>query len=153
MLEGLAFEAGAFLLHLDAIDSLEADDVEVEEVALELIGKMAAAQDSGAWARTRGPIPELVHVRVLLRIVDAPAERRTEIRIVAGRVGDEIVAPIIEHAPVRVREAIRNVGLELAGAQFETIDRGVVVANDTGRGLNLRAMENAVAEVIAPPGS
>ena len=51
-LDGLAFDAGAFIADFGAEDALEADDVGVEEIALPVVRKVAAAEDGGAgtWA-------------------------------------------------------------------------------------------------------
>jgi hypothetical protein len=72
MFESLTLQAGTFVGDFDAEDALEADDVEVEVIALELLGEVAAGEDAGAGARTRGAFPELLHAGVLRRVVEAP---------------------------------------------------------------------------------
>ena len=48
--DGLALQPGTLLAHLYAEDALEPNDVAVEEVALEFLGKMAARQNGRASA-------------------------------------------------------------------------------------------------------
>src|SRR6185436_19151946 len=79
--------------------------------------------------------------------VEMAAECRAKVVRIAGRVGDEIVAPIIENAPVRIREAVRHVPLEFRRARLETVDRAVHIAHGSVERLDIRAMENAVAEI------
>ena len=147
ILEGLTLQAGAFLVDLHAEDPLEADDVQVEEISLELVGEVAAGDHARAGAWARRTVPELLHAGMLRRVVDASAEGRAEVGVVAGGIGHEVVAPPIEDAAMGIGEAVGDVGLELRGERLVTEDGGVVVADGTGGGLDLGAVEDTVAEI------
>src|SRR5687768_9234711 len=108
---------------------------------------MPTGEDAGGGAGARRPVPEVVQPGMLRGIIEISANGRPEVSVVAGRVGDEVVAPIIKHAAVRVGEAEGNVGFEFAGARLETENGRVVVAHDAPGGLDLRAMKHAVAQV------
>ena len=75
---------------------------------------------------------------MLVGIVEFAAERRAEVGVVAGGVGDEIVAPIIEGAAVRVREVEATYVSNFPVTRFEAIDRAVDVAHGAGDRLDLR---------------
>ncbi len=105
-------QARAFFGHLHAIDALEADHVAVEEVAPEFLGKRPAGDDAGAGAGARGRSQNSLHPVVLRRVVDMPAEGRAEVGVVAGGVGDDVVAPVVEDPAVRIGKAIGGVALE-----------------------------------------
>ena len=47
--ECFAFEAGALLADLHAVDALEADDVAVQKISLKLLGEVAAGEEAGPW--------------------------------------------------------------------------------------------------------
>src|SRR5438132_14093436 len=82
------------------------------------------------------------------RVIDAPREAGGKIVRVAGAVGDEVLAPAIEDVPVRIGEAVVDVGLELERARLETIGAGVGVAHRRAPGrLDLRVMEGALLEI------
>lgn len=142
-----AFETGAIFADFDTVNALEADDIAIEEVTLELGWEMAARKQARSGARTGWPVPELLHVGVLGRVVNVTAESRSEVRVIAGSIGDEIVAPVIEHAAMRIGEMISNIGFEFASARFEAINGSVVVADGAGGGLDLCAVKDAIAEV------
>ncbi len=141
ILQCLAMEAGAFLRHFDPEDALHADDVAIQEAALEFIGEVAAREDGGARAGPRRAIPELLHALVLLRVVDVPAEGRGEEVLVAGGIGDDVGAPVVEHPAVGVGEAVGDIALEALAHRLIAVDRAVGVAHRTGRGLDLGAHE------------
>ena len=84
---------------------------------------------------------------MLRRVIQVAAERRTEVVRVARRVGDEVVAPIVEHAPVRVGKAVGDVALKFARARLVAVNAGVIVPHRSLGGLNLRAVEHAVAQI------
>src|SRR5256886_3883333 len=143
----LAFQTRAVLADLHAEDALKTDDVAVQKISLPVVREMPAVNQARAGAGTRGAFPEFLHVRVLRRVFEVAAEGGSEIAVVAGRVGDDVSAPVIKHAPVRVGETVGNVALKLVSARLEAIDAGVRVPHRAVRRLNLRAMEHAVAEV------
>ena len=84
---------------------------------------------------------------MLVRIIDATAEGRTKVVRIASGVGDEVIAPSIEHASVGVGEAIGHISLKAMGARLEAVDRTIVVAQRTVARLDLSAVEHAVAQV------
>ncbi len=145
-LERFTFEACTFFGNLCAEDSLEADDVGVEEQPLPIVGEVAAAEDgrAGAWARRA--VPELAHAGMSSGI-EVAAEGWAEVVRVAGSVRDDVVTPVIEDATVRVGEAVGNVAVEATGARFETVDCAVDVANGASERFDVGAVEHAVAEV------
>ena len=84
---------------------------------------------------------------MLVRIIDATAEGRTKVVRIASGVGDEVVAPSIEHASVGIGEAIGHISLKAMGARLEAVDRTIVVAQRAVARLYLSAVEHAVAQV------
>ena len=83
---------------------------------------------------------------MLAGIVDLAAERGSEVSVVAGGVGDDVVAPVVEGAAMRIGEAEGDVGIELSRERLVAIDGAVDVAHGTGDRLDLRTVENAVAK-------
>ena len=133
--------------HLDQVDALEADDVAVEKITLKLRRELAAADQAGAGARARRAVPELLHVRVFGGIINVTAEGRAKITVVARGVGDEVVAPVIEDAAMRIGEIVGDVGFKFSGARLKTVDGGVVVSHRAEGGFDVGAVEDAVAEI------
>ena len=84
---------------------------------------------------------------MLRRVVDAAAESRAEIGAIARRIRDEIVAPAIERAAMRIGESVGHVGFEFARGRLEAIDRRVEVPDRTAGGFHLGAVKDAVAQV------
>src|SRR3569832_584626 len=121
--------SSAFVAHFHAIDALEANDVDIEEIVLDLFGEVPARKNSCSRARPRGPFPDVLHLRVLGRIAEIATERRTEVTVVASRIGVDVVAPAIKHAPVRVCEAVGNVTIEFAAARLETKEHNNGIAD------------------------
>ena len=74
-------------------------------------------------------------------------EQRGVVRVGAGAVVDEVLAPAVEDVAVGVGEAVGDVALDLAGAGFEPPDAGVVVAMHAVVALDLRLVERALLEV------
>src|SRR5438046_8332414 len=136
VLERLAFEAGALLAYSDAEDALEPNDIAVQKIALKIVGEMPAGNQAGAGAGPRGPLPKLVQLRVLRRVIEMAAEGRTEIAVVSGRIGNDVVAPIIENAAVRIGEAVGDITLELVRARLEPVNARVDVAHRTVGGFD-----------------
>jgi hypothetical protein len=81
--------------------------------------------------------------------IDPTADGRSEIGMVAGRVGDEVVAPAVKHAPMRIDPGEKRVHLKFAGARFKPVGRSVPVAQRAGHGFDLGAMKHPVAQVNA----
>ena len=148
----LAFQAGARFGHFHSKDALEANNVAVQKISLELIRKMPAGNHAGSRTGTRGALPEFLHFRVFGGVVQVAAEGRAEIVVVAGRIGDDVVAPVVEHASVRIGKAVGNVALEFVCARLEPVDASVNVAHGSPRGLDLGAVKNAVAEISRAAG-
>ena len=108
-----AGEAGALVLELVLEDALEADDVGDQQVALHRSGKCRLERISTPG---QGRVPLLVDLRraaVLLREVELAGEQGAVIRIGAGAVDDDVLAPAVEDVAVRVGEAVGDVDLEL----------------------------------------
>ena len=141
-----AFDAGAVIGEFHAVDALEADAVRVEIISPIFFGEMGAGDDRAAGAGARGAVPDGFQAGVFAGVVEFAGERGGEVGVVAGGVGDDIVAPIVEGAAVGIGEAVGDVGLEAAGEGFVTVEGAVDVAHGAERGLDLRAVENAVAE-------
>ena len=144
--EGLTLEAGAVFGDLRAEDALDGDHVRVEEVALPVVGEVTAAEDRGARAGARRTVPELLEPGVGAG-VEVAREARAEVVGVAGGVGDDVVAPVVEDAAVRVGEAVGHVAGQLVGLGFEAVDGAVGVAEHAIERLDLGAVEHAVGEV------
>ena len=147
MLERFAFDPRTIGRELDAENALDADHVAVEKVAVEIIRPCPAGDHPRSGAGPRGTAPELFHAGVFAGEVDVTAERRREIVGVAGGIGDEVVAPIVEDFAVRVGETVGNVSLESVGQRLESIEGAVGVPNRAGGGFDLRAMEHTVAKI------
>ena len=101
--------ARALLAHLDAEDALEANTLQLRKLPW---------NSSGKWRLDRIPVPghgregrfqNSFMLAMLGRVINMAAERRAEVGVVAGGVGDEVVAPVIEDAPVRIGEAVGDV--------------------------------------------
>ncbi len=150
-LERFAFEAGAFLGNLCPEDSLKADDVGVEEESLPVVGEMATAENRGAGAWAGRAVPELAHAGMRSGI-EVSAEGWAEVVRVAGCVRDDVVAPVVKNAAVRVGEAVGHVAVEATGARFEPIDCAVDVANRASERFNVGAVEHAIAEIDGATG-
>ena len=85
------------------------------------------------------------------RVVNVAAEGRAEVGVIAGGIGDEIIAPVVEDASVRVGKAIGGVALEFAGAGTNRQMQASSLRTGPCGGFDLGAMENAVAEITVPP--
>src|SRR4051812_36295939 len=91
---------------------------------------MAAGENPSAGTWTRRPIPELLHTGMFGgHPFKMATECRAKISVVPGRIGDEVSAPIIKNAPMRIGEAVRNVALKFTGARLEAVDGRVVIAH------------------------
>src|SRR4051812_40710612 len=107
------FDPGAIVREIDPVDPLKPDHVGVDIVAPILVRKMRAGENRAARRGARGTFPELLQFRMLHRIIQLSAESRPEVSRVTRRIRDEVVAPIIESAAVRIRETVRNIRLKL----------------------------------------
>ena len=141
-----ALDAGAVGLEVDAVDALKADAVRVEIVAPIFVGEMPARENRAAGAGTRGAVPDGFQLRMFRRVVQAAAEGRAPVGVVAGGVGDDVIAPIVEGAAVGVGEAEGDVGVEFSRERLVAIDGAVDIAHGPGDGFDLRAVENAVTK-------
>jgi hypothetical protein len=144
--EGFALDAGAFLGEPGAEDPLYADHVGIEELTLPIVGEMAAAEDAGARAGPRGAVPKLLHAGVFAG-VEVAAHGGAIVVGVAGGVGDQVVAPVVEHPAVRIGEAIGRVAHEFSGFRFVAVDRAVDVADRAVEGFHAAAVEDSVTQI------
>src|SRR5687767_7001769 len=98
---------------------------------------MSTRENCAAGGRTRGAIPDGVHPRVFHWVVELPAEGGAEIRVIARRIRDQVIAPVIERPAMRVREAIGNVRLEFPGTRLEAENAAVKISHRTGNRFDL----------------
>src|SRR5687768_16465750 len=112
ILNRFTLQTGAILRHVDTEDALETNHVEIQTIPLELLRKVPAREDSCARTGTRGTLPEFFQTRVPGGVFEKAAKGRTKIGGVTRRIGDEVCAPIIEYAAVRVGEIVWNVTFE-----------------------------------------
>ena len=132
-------------------DSLETDDIGDQVVALDVIGKVPAAQNGGARRRARALVEYRLHFRMLARVVDVAGKRRRIIIDVARAIGDQILAPAIEHMAVRIGERIGDVDFELLSPRLIAIDArvGAALGRTVGR-FDLRAVKHAFLKIQRP---
>ena len=76
-----------------------------------------------------------------------PADRRAEIVPVAGRVREDVVAPVVPHFAVRVHEAVGRVFFDLHRPRLEAPRDGIAVPERPGGRLDLCAVKHAVARI------
>ena len=141
-----AGESGAVALQLHPKNALETDDVRIEVVAPILFGKMGTGENRAAGGGPRGSRPDLTHAGVFGRKVEFAAERGTKIGVVAGGVGDQVVAPVIEGAAMGIGEGVRHIGLKPGREGLVAVDGAVDVAHDAVDRLDLRPVKHAVAQ-------
>src|SRR5262249_57270901 len=85
---------------------------------------------------------------VLLRMLQVAGEQSAVIRIGAGAVVDEILAPAVPNVAVRVGEAVGDVHVEFLTARLVAEDAAVDAAPRRAVGrLDLRMVESAFLEV------
>ena len=132
-IDGIGREPGAVITHLVLEDSLEADAVVEQVVALCVIGKLPATDELTARGRTPLLLQKLFQAGVLLRIVDVAREGGAEVVGAARGVGHEILPPAVERLAPGIREAVRHEDVKLLSLS--------VVAEDAGIGAPLRATD------------
>src|SRR5262249_55603118 len=88
-------EAAALVLHFVLQDALEADDVGDQQIALIFLGEMAAGENFDAGTGAGALLINLRRTGVLLRMLQVAGEQSAVIRIGAGAVVDEILAPAV----------------------------------------------------------
>ena len=84
---------------------------------------------------------------MLRGIIKVAAERRSEVSMVPGPIGDQIITPIIKDAAMRIGEIVGNISFKSGSARFEAKDGRIVVSHRPAGGFNLGAMENAIAQI------
>ena len=150
MFQRPAHQPGSFLGDIHPKNAAKPDDIQIEKIPLKLVGEMPAGQQPRRRTRTRGPAPEFPHRRVLGGIIEMSAEGRTEIGVVARRIGHQVVAPSVEHSAMRIGEAVGDIRLESARAWLESVDGAVVVAHRTPGRLDLGTMKYPVTQIHCP---
>ena len=146
-LDGRALDCRTFFSELRAEDALVGNHVRVEERALPVVREVTAAEDGRARAGTRGAVPHLV-IAAAGASIEVAREARSKVVSVTGGIGDDVVTPVVEHAAVRVGEAVGDVARELVGHRLEAVDGTVSVSNRSLiEGFDLGAVEHAVGEV------
>ncbi len=143
-----AANARAVLFQTVLENSLEADHVAHEEVALQFFGEVAAGEDFRGRQGARALLIHLRRSRVLLvGAVEMTGDQRGVIRLSAGAIGDDLLSPTIDGVPVRVGEAVRHVPFGFERSRVESPDRAVEVAGGAVGRLHLAAVEHTFAEV------
>src|SRR5947207_3348995 len=105
ILQCFAAQSGTFLAYLHAKNSLDADDVTVQKIMVEFVGKVPAADKTSPRTWPGGAFPKLLHSGVFA-CIEMAAERWRKIVSVAGRIGDDVVTPIIKDASVRIGKTV-----------------------------------------------
>ena len=134
--------------HLVLQDALKADHVGDQQVALHLVGKVAAGQVLDAGAGPRALLVDLRRRGVLVRKIDVAGEQGRVIGIRAGAVDDDVLPPVVEDVAVRIGEAVGDVDVELLRARLVAKHAGVGQPHRRAVGrLDLRVMERAFLEI------
>src|SRR5439155_3002676 len=143
--------ARALFADLVLENALEADHVGDEIVALEIVGKMSAAQNGGARRGARPLVKDRLHFRVLARVIDMSRESRRVVIHVPRPVRDKILTPAIEDMAMRIGERIGDIHLELLSPRLIAIDPGVsaTLRRSIGR-FDLRAVKHAFLKIQRP---
>src|SRR6185436_13525077 len=86
---------------------------------------MATREELGARARPGPLLIDLRRTAVLRRVFDVAGEEGGVVRLRAGAVGDDVLAPAVEDVAVRVGEPERDIGVELVSPRLVAEDAGV----------------------------
>ena len=84
--------------------------------------------------------------------VEVATEGRGEVVGVAGGVGDDVIAPVVKHAPVRIGEAVGHIAVKAIRARLVAIDRAVHIAHGAFECLDVGAVEDTIAEIHGTAG-
>ena len=152
-LELLGAETRAVVEHAVLEDALKTDHVGHQVVALVLLGEVRAREDLGPAAGPRALLEEREVARVAGGKVEVAAEGQRVVVHVAGAVGHEVLAPAVEHVPVRVGEAVGDVAFDAARARLEAPDTATAVAQNAVDRLDLAHVEGALLEVEGAVGT
>ena len=140
-------EPGAVLPYLVLLDALEADRVRHQEIALGIVGKVAAADELHVRGRPYlGQRPHL-HRPLLAGIVDVAGERRAVVVVSVGRVGDEVLTPPIDDVAPGIGEAVADEHAELFGARFVSEDARFLEPHRAVRCFDLRMEKGPFLEI------
>src|SRR5262249_26026659 len=141
-------EARSVVGNVVAQDTLKADDVRHEQIALHVVGEMPAAEDFERRAGARPLLIDLWRFGMFHGVIDMTREERSVIRNRARAVDYDILPPAIENVAVRIRKAERDIGIERLRPRLVAIDAGVGIAKRLVPGrFNLRLVEGALLEV------
>ena len=143
------FQPGAVLAQLVVEEAAEADGVEHDHVALHRLGEVAARDELGAADRARAHRARLRRIlRLHRRVVLLGRERRSVVRLAAGRIEHDVASPLIEHVAMRVREVHRDVDLDLPRSRLVAEHAAVRLAHRRRpRRLDLGAVEDPLLHV------
>ena len=148
-----AGEAGALVLDLVAENALEADHVGDEQVSLELLGEVAAAEELDARGGPGALLVDLGRAGVLVRVVDVAREQRAVGGDRAGAVDHDVLAPAVEGVAVGVGEAVGDVNLELLRLRLVAEDPRVRAADRRAvRRLDLGLVERSLLKIKGAAG-
>ena len=134
-------------------DSLEANDVQNQQVSTEFLGEVAAAQN---FRRRTGARPLLVDLRrsgMLVREIDVTRKEQCVIRLRARAVPDDVASPGIKDVSVGIGESERDIHVGLLRARLVPKDGSVRHApRRSPRSFNLRVMERPFLHVDGSAG-
>ena len=106
-------------------NALETDDVGDQQVALVFLGKMPAGENLHAGAGPRFLLIDLRRMGVAQGKRHVPREQGGVVRVGAGAIVDEVLAPAIPDVAVRVGKAGGHVDVELLRARLVAKDGAV----------------------------
>ena len=125
-LDRRAGESGSVFLDAIAQDSLKADVVVQQVIALGVVGEVPAVDQLAAAGGPPLHGEELLHAAMFLRVDDLPGKCGAVIIRTAGRVGDEVLAPAVEVVAPRVGKPVGNEDVELLGPGFPAEDARLI---------------------------
>jgi hypothetical protein len=147
-----AGEPRAVLDRAVLLDAVEPDDVRDQEVALHLVGEVAAADELDVARRPHLGQRPFLHRPLLARVIHMAGKRRPVVVGAARGVRDEVLPPAVDHVAPGIGERIGDEDLELLGFRHVTEHRRVVDAHRAVRRLDLRMVERAFLEVEVATG-
>ena len=134
-------------------DSLHADDVLDQKVALHAVGEVPAGEDLSAGA---GPRPFVVQhgwSSMLVREIYVTGKQCPMPGDGASTIVHDVLAPVGEHVSVRIGEVVGHVAVDVPGSGIKSPDTAIGVPLRAGRGFDLRHVKRALLKIHSPTGS
>ena len=125
----------------------EPDAVFEQEVALPALREVRRRDDFAASRRSPLLLQDRRHAGVLIPVLHIAGVRSGVVVVTVRGVGYEVLPPLVEAVPPRVREPIRNVDVEPVRDRIEAEDRRILHPFRAVRRFDLRVMEHALLEV------